>query len=497
MKTKGLDPTDIFKAIYRTSLVFGNYIYHARKGFVCSERPTKVLIFMIFTLALLWSMQDTHLKWLHRYFPEFFSQSLVHSLLLIHWFWHFLVLSTLFSLPMIYLLAVGRIRKMKACTQAFRRAGLKNALGVSPKAIDVTYIGPFRQKIKVNTEGIPVQEFEKKINFLRSCLNTQVESIVEREQPQYIDLTITSLRLPEKVLYESACGRAINSGEFILGKTHGNILIQNLFELPHILVAGTTGMGKSYFLRQMLLNLLENTPNLQVYALDFKEGIAMKPFREHPRVHIVKDTVDAIEVLEKVRVEMRERFKILEASDDDIIDFQKHKKGRILVLIDECSMLYVGSKSDSIEQNCAVKATEITNQIAKLSRAAGIHLVLGTQKISKETVSTHIQENIEGRVCFKVNSIQGSALVLGNKAAYDLPKIAGRAITKVGVDINEVQTPFISTDDIKERVMSLAAKEKVSEGVRVGPKQVESEPSQQGDEGEFHSLVTLKEVERD
>ena len=219
MKTKGLDPTDIFKVIYRTSLVFGNYIYHARKGFVCSERPTKVLIFMTFTLALLWSMQYTHLKWLHGYFPEFFSQSLVHSLLLIHWFWHFLVLSTLFSLPMIYLLAVGRIRKMKACTQAFRRAGLKNALGVSPKAIDVTYLGLFRQKIKVNTEGIPVQEFEKKRNFLRSCLNTQVESIVERRQPQYIDLTITSLCLPEKVLYENACGRAINSGEFILGNT--------------------------------------------------------------------------------------------------------------------------------------------------------------------------------------------------------------------------------------------------------------------------------------
>ena len=449
---------DFIDVIKKVRLSIYTYCYHAYKNARSLTWFGKFNIFTAFILAFIWSVKNNPLWWLHLYFPDIVSKPFVRDMGRLPWVNHFIFWGALVIVGTICILAHGNVTRMKKVTKALKRAGLKNALGITPRAIDITTLTLFRHKVVIDTEGVPAEEFEKKKNTIRACVNSQVEAIIEQSQPKFIDLFLTQHLLPKKVPYAKVCGMALKSGEFVVGQTHGRIVTQNLFELPHLLVAGTTGMGKSFFLRQMLLNLLENTPHLQVYALDFKEGISMKPFRGYPRVKVVKDVFEAVEVLETVKCEMEERLKLLEASDDDVIDTEKHKKDPILVIIDECSMLYSLSGKTDIEKSAADRATQITDQIAKLSRAAHIHLVLGTQKITKETISTHIQENIEGRICFKMLSVQGSALVIGTKMARDLPKIAGRAISRVGADIDEVQTPFISVEDIRERVEKLKSK---------------------------------------
>ncbi|WP_207748713.1 hypothetical protein, partial [Clostridioides difficile] len=67
------------------------------------------------------------------------------------------------------------------------------------------------------------------------------------------------------------------------------------------------------------------------------------------------------------------------------------------------------------------EARFLTEHIAKLSRAAAIHLILATQKVTKETVDTRIQENVSGRMCFKLNTTEGSVRMLGHGKAADLP----------------------------------------------------------------------------
>ncbi len=449
------------------------YLIHAGRKFSSLSAHSKINILGLFVLLYILSVTNFHFWMMHKAWPMLFSQQFVRNMGMISLPVKYLLLSGFTLLLVVKFLGWSNISKMKAVTKGLKLAGLKNAGGIGPRATDIVNLSPYRQKVSIDSEGVPLEEFERKKNFIRSCVNSQVEAIIEGDEPKYLDLYLTNKLLPKRVSYGEVCSHALKPGQFVIGKNYGQVITQNLFDLPHMLVAGSTGMGKSYFLRQMLLNLLENTPDLQVYALDFKEGISMKPFRSHPRVRVIKDVTHAITILEKIESEMKKRFKILEETDADVIDPKVHKRDPILVLIDECSMLYSLVARGKSEKESALKATQITDNIAKLSRAARIHLVLGTQKITKETVSTHIQENIEGRVCFKVTSIQGSALVIGNKAAKDLPKIPGRAISKVSVDQEEVQTPFITTEEIKQRVARL--KEDLDKGKRKPNQEMVSE----------------------
>ena len=106
-----------------------------------------------------------------------------------------------------------------------------------------------------------------------------------------------------------------------------------------------------------------------------------------------------------------------------------------------------------------LQARELTDELAKLARAAGIHLIFATQKVTKETIDTKVQENIGGRMCFRMNSLPGSMTVLGNKKAFDLPDIKGRAIWTNGNNFYEVQAPFISEEDIKEEIELIKTQE--------------------------------------
>ena len=120
-----------------------------------------------------------------------------------------------------------------------------------------------------------------------------------------------------------------------------------------------------------------------------------------------------------------------------------------MIIIDECSMLFSPSKTDSIKRDISIKATEVVDEIAKLGRAARFNLVLGNQKILKQTIDTRIQENLLGRICFKVPSISGSNMVLNNKSAAYLPNIKGRAIYNFNEINEEVQTPCLDTNELK------------------------------------------------
>lgn len=475
--------------IFKTCLL---YLQYAGKKFKSLSHGGYLNLFLLLTLTIVWSFQNTHFWILHSYWPDIFSESLVRKIGLLPWTSQFIPLFISLIGLMIFILGNRSVHKVRSVNKGFKEAGLKNGVGTTPRVVDLTYLTPFRQHLLIDTEGVPFEEFEKKKNYIRSCVNSQIESIAETEQPKFLDLFLTQRSIPKKVSYSSLRGRALKPGEFVIGQGHGQVLVQNLFDLPHMLVAGTTGMGKSYFLRQMVLNLLENTPNLQVFAIDLKEGITMRPFKDLPNVKVIKDISEAATTLEKIKSEMKARFKLLERSESEVIDPKVHQKDPILVVIDECSLLYGGSRVSMVKKKETAKATEITDEIAKLSRAAHIHLVLGTQKVTKETISTHIQENIEGRICFKVTSIQGSALVVGTKIASTLPKISGRAISKFGVDMEEVQTPFLETKDLERRVKDLieTRKKNGSSNLQV---MIDEIPDPENDSSGSISEVTTKE----
>ncbi|NOT77743.1 MAG: hypothetical protein HOP07_01925 [Bacteriovoracaceae bacterium] len=169
-------------------------------------------------------------------------------------------------------------------------------------------------------------------------------------------------------------------------------------------------------------------------------------------VRIAKTEEEACKMLKKLKDEMDRRFKYLEKSGHKEIVPQRDGMDKIVIGIDEASVLYTKVRSNDTKAHLINSAREYTDELAKLARAAGMHLILATQKVSKETIDTKVQENIGGRVCFRMNTMVNSITVLGNKKAFDLPDIKGRAISASGNEFLELQCPFIDEDELKAEI---------------------------------------------
>lgn len=181
----------------------------------------------------------------------------------------------------------------------------------------------------------------------------------------------------------------------------------------------------------------------------------MKEFGELPNVRIAKTEAEACQMLKKVKDEMDRRFEYLEKTGNkEIIPV----RDKIVVGIDEASILYSKVKANATKAHLINTAREYTDELAKLARAAGIHLIFATQKVSKETIDTKVQENLGGRVCFRMNTMTNSVTVLGNKKAFELPEIKGRAVWASGNDFLEIQAPFLEDEELKSEIEILQEK---------------------------------------
>ena len=189
----------------------------------------------------------------------------------------------------------------------------------------------------------------------------------------------------------------------------------------------------------------------------------MKEFNQLPNVRVIKTEEEAVRILTQIRDEMKRRFTFLEKSGHKNIVSKRDQMDKIIIGIDEASELYTRVSSQNSKHKLIAQARELTDELAKLARAAGIHLIFATQKINKDTMDPKVQENIGGRVCFRTNTLENSIRAIGNKKAFELPDIKGRAIWATGNTFTEIQAPFISDEELKEAILSLQNKYKQKE----------------------------------
>ena len=175
-----------------------------------------------------------------------------------------------------------------------------------------------------------------------------------------------------------------------------------------------------------------------------------------PNVKVVKNLNETLILFRQVEKEMKARFTYLEKSGRKQIIPEKDKKDRIVVAVDEASVLYTSRGPHDPDKEKALEARKLADSIAKLSRAASIHLLLATQKLEDRVIPTSVTENISGRMVFRVNSFQGSNQVIGSKEALMLPEIPGRGIWSFGTRRVTIQAPFIDEKEIKKRCLKIA-----------------------------------------
>ncbi|MDD2654627.1 MAG: DNA translocase FtsK [Candidatus Omnitrophica bacterium] len=255
-----------------------------------------------------------------------------------------------------------------------------------------------------------------------------------------------------------------------LGKdTAGKPLISDLGELPHLLIAGATGSGKTVCVNSIIMSMLYSaTPQEVKFMMIDPKMVELAPFNGLPHLlcPVITDHKKVSSALNWVVNEMEERYTLLAQAGVRNIEGYNDKKEKlpyIVVIIDELADLMV------------VAAAQIENAItrlAQLSRAVGIHLILATQRPSVDVITGVIKANFPARISFKVASKVDSRTVLDMNGADKLvgkgdmlflkpgeakpiraqgSLIQDKEIERVVEFIRSQQEPFYDEDLIKEQ----------------------------------------------
>ncbi len=411
-----------------------------------------------------------HIRWIHDMEPIVFTYPRLKGLTRFPILLHVLFLFGLYLSPVLLFIGLWMRGVRTKFQRIFQKAGLTNGLGDTPKLIRSQTLDKDRASYVFDSNGVGISEFIAKTERIEAHFRSSIESIKYASHKGQIAITFTNQVFPTRVSYlELTTQKILPRESFYLGQTAEGPKIQGVAELPHMLIAGTTGSGKSVFFKQALLGLLESSPYMQMYLIDLKGGLEMIDFASAPNVRVIKSMDQAVHLLRLVEREMKDRFHHLEASNRKQIMPEKDKRDRIVVGVDEASVLYMTRSRTDPDYQTSIDARQLADSISKLSRAAAIHLLLATQKLDRQVIPTSVSENISGRMAFRANSLQGSMVVLGCKDACDLPEIPGRAIWAFGTQKIIVQAPFVDETTIRARCEVVANSFKIGNRKMLSP----------------------------
>lgn len=235
----------------------------------------------------------------------------------------------------------------------------------------------------------------------------------------------------------------------VLGKdTIGNPVYADLTEMPHLLVAGATGSGKSVGINVMISSLLTKVSPDEVKMIMVDPKIVeLAPFEKIPHMllPIVTDMDKASRTLVGLVKEMERRYKLF-AKDKarDIQGYNKYKRVNripyIVVVVDEfADLMAVADK----------EVEEAIGRLAQKARAAGIHLILATQRPSVDVVTGTIKANFPARIAYKVSQWEDSKTILGRKGAEALLGKGDMLFLPPGSsDLQRVHSAYISEEEV-------------------------------------------------
>ncbi len=243
----------------------------------------------------------------------------------------------------------------------------------------------------------------------------------------------------------------------VLGKDiSGQPVVKDLSKMPHLLIAGATGTGKSVALNTLILSLLYRaTPEeIRLVLIDPKQ-VELTNFKALPHllVPVVNQVNKAAGVLQQMVQEMQNRYELFaELGVRGISEYNEIQQMEdpekvlplIVIIIDELADLMMAAPKDVEDSIC---------RLAQMARAAGIHLIIATQRPSVDIITGLIKVNIPTRISFYVSSQTDSRTILDMGGAEKLMGDGDMLYSPVGaIKPVRIQGPFVSTAEVKKVV---------------------------------------------
>jgi len=325
-----------------------------------------------------------------------------------------------------------------------------------------TYAGPivstFEFKPAANVKVSKILNLQDDLAMALSAQTIRIQAPIPGKDVVGIEIpnsTLETIYLRD-ILESDIFQKASSPLTIVLGKDIvGNSFVTDLKKLPHLLIAGTTGSGKSVGINAMILSLLyKNSPDdLKLLMIDPKM-LEFSIYNDIPHLltPVITKAKQAIVALQNMVYEMERRYKLMSETRTKNIENYNEKVEReggekfpyIVVIIDELADLMMTSGKD-VEFSIA--------RLAQMARASGIHLIVATQRPSVDVVTGLIKANLPSRISFKVGQKIDSKIILDQQGAESLLGRGDMLFTPPGMSgLVRIHAPWSSEEEIENIV---------------------------------------------
>lgn len=334
----------------------------------------------------------------------------------------------------------GRPIKARKYNRALVSVGLTDRAGMPPQLLKEE---PYHdddygncEKLTFLSNGVPYSAWYDNLEALETAFEKRILYVNIGNKVSIIELIVTSpdASLPTNIVWSDDHLTASDS-TYVLGKAlPDRDLTYNTDDEPNLLIAATTGGGKTNLLREQIHQAIEH--GVKTLLIDKKRGIDYsKNITSH--VTVLMEDEEIAGALQEVIGEMTKRFDEIAKCEgaNNIKEYreQGHQMQRILVVVDEMAQLTQRKTASSADKKVTDSIILNLSRIAQLGRAAGITLVLATQRPSEDVLPRQVASNINIRICGKADENLSRVAFGDGRADKQVPKnIRGRFMLEDG-----------------------------------------------------------------
>ena len=370
-----------------------------------------------------------------------------------------------------------------------RLADTLKSFGIEPHIVDVIR-GPSVTRYELELDrGVKLSKITNLADDIALALGAagvRISAIPDK-------ISVVGIEVPNKIVNTVYAREVIDSPAFRSSKSKisfavgkdisGNCIVGDIAKLPHMLIAGTTGSGKSVCMNTLIVSLLYKAKpdEVRLIMVDPKM-VELGVYNGIPQllIPVVTDPKKAAGALQWTVTEMMRRYRLM--SEEGVRDLDSYNKAivgdperqklpQIVVVIDELADLMLVAAKEVEESIC---------RIAQMGRASGIHLVIATQRPSADVITGLMKANIPSRIAFAVSSAMESRIILDTPGAEKLVGKGDMLFAPLGQGKpKRVQGCFISDEEVQAVVNAVKAQSQSDYSAEV-MEQIERRAEQSG-----------------